>query len=615
MTAPLWITLLVLLATVIALVYDRMSPEIVMMAALVVLILCGVVDSKSAWSGFANQSVIALASLFVVGDGLRNTGALEYLGRRILGDLKGKAGMVRTLGPIAAMSAFVNNTPIVAIFMPVFVTWSKRQRISPSRVLLPLSYAAMLGGTCTLIGTSTNLVVHDILQRHDPQGRGLTMFDLTWVGLPVAALGMLYLATVGRRLLPDREDLLERVETHPREYTVELLVLPECPWVNCSVRKSGLRDLPGLYLFRIERGNEVLTPVTPEHRIEVGDVLHFSGIVSTVVDLQKIRGLAPVDHLTTGEPSVPDSLDSMEGIPASKPKPAKRTGRKLCEVVISVFSPLVGRSIKDANFRAHYCASVLAVHRTGHKLQKKIGQIVLQPGDTLLMDVDEDFANRWRNSPDFVLIAGVDDSAPVAHERTWIALLIFAGVIISMTLFTQDPAVPALAGALAMVLTGCVAGADVPRSIELPLLLLIGAALGVGKAMEASGADRFLAENLLAAASYAGGEIGVVAGLFIVTSLLSQFLSNNATAALMGSLAIASASQFQIDFRPLLVTVAVAASTSFATPIGYQTNLMVRNAGGYRFTDYVRVGLPLTILCGVLTVLIVPIVWPLRLAP
>lgn len=611
MLSPLWITLIVLAVAVVALMFERVSPEVVMVAGLVVLVMTGVLDSNSAWSGFANQSVVALASLFVVGAGLRSTGALEYVGRKILGDLKSAAGLARTTAPVALLSAFVNNTPIVAIFMPMFVTWSKRKRISPSRVLLPLSFAAMLGGTCTLIGTSTNLVVHEVMQTHDPAGRGMSMFEISWVGLPIVFFGMLYMSTIGKRLLPDRADLLERIESHPREYTVELIVLPDCPFAGKSVRKSGLRDLPGLYLFRIERGSQVFTPVTPEDRIEVGDLLHFSGIISTVVDLQKQRGLAPVDHRSLNF-NIPNSLDSMEGIPDPPPvQPAKRTGRMLCEVVISSFSPLVGRTIKDANFRAQYNASVLAVHRTGHKLQQKIGQVVLQPGDTLLVDVDEDFAQRWRNSPDFVLIAGVEDSAPVIHERTWLALAIFGAVVLGMSFWSTDPAVPALAGAVAMVLTGCVSSSAIPQAVELPLLLLVGAALGIGKGMQASGADAFLAENMLAVAKHFG-DIGILAGIFFVTSLLSQFLSNNATAALMGSLAVATAEQFQIDARPLLMTVAVAASSAFATPIGYQTNMMVRNAGGYRFIDYVRVGLPLTIFSGVITVFLVPFVWPLR---
>jgi di/tricarboxylate transporter len=307
------------------------------------------------------------------------------------------------------------------------------------------------------------------------------------------------------------------------------------------------------------------------------------------------------------------SLDSMEGLPAEA-QAAPRAGRQLFEVVISSTSPLQDQSIKDVDFRTRYRAVIIAVHRSGEKLQQKIGQIVLRAGDTLLIDAQEDFARRWRHSQDFILVSGVEDSAPVRHERAWLALIVFGVVVLGMSLASDgrgsriSPTVVAVAGALLMVFTRCVRSREATRNIEFSVLTLVASALGIGKAMESSGAAQWLASGMLSACEGLG-PIGIMAVFYLLTVLLSELLSNNATAALMGTLAIQAALQRGIDARPLLVAVAIASSCAFATPIGYQTNLMVLNPGGYRFLDYVKVGLPLNLLCGIVSVIVIPLVW------
>lgn len=606
MTFELVLTLIVLVGLVLALSQEHVPAEVVMLVALLVLVVGKVLTIEEALAGFANPAMLTIAALFVVGSGLQATGAVETLSRWLLGQPKQGTALLRLISPVAGLSAMMNNTPLVAFFLPIFVHVAKKIRVSPSKLLIPLSYAAVMGGTCSLIGTSTNFMIDGKMRQAGLPGMG--MWEVAWIGIPVTCVGLLYLVTVGQRLLPDRTDALQYAEAHPREYTLELIVRPSCPFAGRSIRDSGLRDLPGLYLYAIDRLEQRLAPVSPDERILVGDVLCFSGVVTTIIDAQRIRGLEPVDHQTdTNSDQLSESLDSMDGVPSPA---APRRGQQLCEVVVSPTSPLIGQSVKEADFRTRYQASILAVHRSGEKLQQKIGQIVLMPGDTLLVDAPRDFGRRWRNSRDFILVSGVEDSAPVEHRRAWIALTILAGVVLGMSLLTEHATLVALIGAVLVVLTGCLSAREAHRSIEMPILLLIASALGVSKALDTSGAAEWIAANLLAWAT-PFGKVAVLAVMVILTGLLTELLSNNACAALMGTLALATAEQVGMDPRPLLLAVAVTSSYGFATPIGYQTNLMVLGPGGYRFADFVKVGLPLDFISWTITIIVVSLLWTL----
>lgn len=610
MSFELIVTLLVLLGLLLGLLQERISAEVVMLVALLVLVFTGVVPVKKALEGFANETIITLGALFVVAAGLQTTGAIETLNTLLLGRPKVGTPIFRLIAPVAALSGFMNNTPLVAFFLPVFVNTAKKIKVSPSQLLIPLSYASILGGTCTLIGTSTNLTVNSELLRRGDTGFG--MFELSWVGIPVTLVGLLYMSLFAKRLLPNKSDLLEYAEAHRREYTAELLVQSTCPLIGKTIRQSGLRELPGLYLYAIERNGDRLSPVSPKEKIALGDLLVFSGVISTVVDLQKIRGLMPVDHHDSEVDSHGTgwSLESMEGVAPTAPRAAPRSGTKLCEVVVAPGSPLVGRSVKDADFRSRYEASIIAVYRAGEKLSQKIGQIVLAPGDSLLVDAADDFPKRWRNSLDFVLVSGLDDTAPVDHRRAWMALGIFLSVVVGMTMFSKMSSIVAVTGAVVMLLTGCVTTRHAYRQIEMSVLLLIAAALGVSSALDSSGAAEWIAGGLLGVVKQYG-PIAVLAAVVLITGFLTELLSNNATAALMSVLVYAIAEQMNMDVRPLLIAVTLTASYGFATPIGYQTNLMVLNAGGYRFKDYLRIGIPMDIICWTMTILIIAALWPL----
>jgi di/tricarboxylate transporter len=610
MSFELTVTLLVLFCLLLGLLQERISAEVVMLLALLALVFTGVVPVKKALEGFANETIITLGALFVVAAGLQTTGAIETLNSLLLGRPKVGTPIFRLIAPVAALSGFMNNTPLVAFFLPIFVATAKKIKVSPSQLLIPLSYASILGGTCTLIGTSTNLTVNSELLRRGDTGFG--MFELAWVGVPVALVGLLYLSLFAKRLLPNKTDLLEYVEAHRREYTAELLVQSTCPLIGKTIRQSGLRELPGLYLYAIERNGERLSPVSPKEKIALGDLLVFSGVISTVVDLQKIRGLMPVDHHDSDMDGSGTgwSLESMEGVTPTGPRAAPRSGTKLCEVVVAPGSPLVGRSVKEADFRSRYNASIIAVYRAGDKLSQKIGQIILAPGDSLLIDAAEDFPKRWRNSLDFVLVSGLDDTAPVDHRRAWMALGVFLAVVVGMTIFSKMSAIVAVTGAVVMLLTGCVNTRHAYRQIEISVLLLIAAALGVSSALDSSGAAEWIAGGLLGMVK-SFGPVAVLAAVVLITGVLTELLSNNATAALMSVLVYAIAEQMNMDARPLLIAVTLTASYGFATPIGYQTNLMVLNPGGYRFKDYLRIGIPMDIICWTMTIVIIAVLWPL----
>ncbi len=602
MSFALVMTLVILLALVVGLAVEKWPPELMMLAALLALIALGIVPLTEGLSGFSNAALLTIAGLFVVGAGLQSTGAVEVLSRWLLGRPKPGTTLARLILPVAGLSSFMNNTPVVAFFLPIFVHVAKKLRVAPSKLLIPLSYAAVLGGTCTLIGTSTNFVVDGALRQEGLPGLG--MWELAWIGVPVTGLGLIYLTTLGQRLLPNRTDLLDYAGTHPREYTVELLVRANCPLVGSTIRKSGLRDLPGLYVYSIERGGERLLPVSPDERIQVHDVLCFSGVVETIVDAQRIRGLEPVDHQTSAPP------DEIELNGSRSPQSLPRRGHQLCEVVISPSSPLIGRSVKDANFRAHYNVPIIAVHRSGEKLQQKIGQIVLRPGDTLLVDAPDDFARRWRNSHDFILVSGLEDTAPVDHRRAGLALALLVGVVAGISIWPDRSALVALLGATLTVMSGCLPAREAQRAVDLSVLLLIAAALGVSRALDTSGAGEWIAGYLVAWAQ-PFGKIAVLSVVVILTGLLTELLSNNACAALMSVLALAAARQLEMDPRPLLIAVAVTSSYGFATPIGYQTNLMVLGPGGYRFADYLRVGIPLDLICWLATIVLISSLWTL----
>ena len=589
-----WFTVGVVCLLIIGLARNFGPPDLLALGALTLLIVVGKLSGSTrlpvpedAVANFGSTALVTVGVLFVIVTGLTQTGAMHLLTHRLLGRPKSeKQAQLRLLPPVAALSAFLNNTPIVAMFLPVVDDLCRKTGLSQSRLFLPLSYAATFGGLCTLIGTSTNLIINGEIARAGLEPLG--MFELSWVGIPCAMAGMIYILVFSKILLPDRRPAIS-LSDDPRQYTVEMSVLAGGPLVGQSVEKAGLRHLPGLFLAEIARADDVIPAVAPTEKLQADDRLVFVGIIESVVDLKKIRGLVPSDE-QAATVNVPD------------------THRCLIEAVVSNRCPLIGKTIRDGQFRSTYNAAVLAIARSGERINAKLGDVVLQPGDTLLLESHTAFEKKQRNSQDFFLVSSVENSAPIRHRQAGVALGIMAAMVVVVTIGVLDIMTAAMVAAGLMVGTRCCTGTEGRRSVDISLLLVIGSALGIGKAMETTGAAATIAEALI---GFAGGnERAVLVALYLVTMIFTELITNNAAAVLMFPIALASAKKLGVDDpRPLIVAVMIAASAAFVTPFGYQTNLMVYGPGGYKYSDYVRFGLPLGLLFMAICVILVPLIW------
>lgn len=583
-----WFTVGVTALVLVALATTNIASDAVLLGALTLLLITGILSPGEALGGLANEGMVTVGVLFVVVAGLQETGTISWLGYALLGRPKSVLGaQARLLASVSFLSAFLNNTPVVAMFIPAVREWARRNNFSVSKLMIPLSYAAIFGGTCTLIGTSTNLVVNGMMI--ETAGiPGMSMFEIAWVGVPAAAVGITYVLLFSRWLLPDRKPPLS-IGNDPREYTVEMNVDPNGPLVGKTIEEAGLRNLPGLFLVEIDRDGQVLPAVAPTEKLRGGDRLVFAGVVESVVDLQRMRGLAPAT----------DQVFKLD---------APRASRLLVEAVVSDTCALTGKSIREGGFRSVYGAAVIAVARNGVRLRFKIGDIVLRPGDTLLLEAPQRFIEQQRNSRDFFLVSPIEDYGPPRHDRAPLAIAITVGMVVAATFGLLSMLKAAMLAAALMMITRCCSVRAARRSIEWEVLIVIAAAFGVGRALETTGAAQTLASQLI---SLAGENPWVtLAIVYAVTGLFTEMITNNAAAVLVFPIALAASRDLGVDFRPFAIAVTMAASASFATPIGYQTNLMVQGPGGYHFKDYLRIGVPLNILLGIVTVLVVPFVWP-----
>ncbi|MEW9677359.1 SLC13 family permease [Lentibacillus sp. L22] len=591
MTFEMMFVLMLLLTMFAALIFEVARPDMVIFSVLVILLLSGVLTIDEALNGFSNEGMLTVALLFIVAGAIQKSGLIDQLMKKWLQNSRTHtSSMLRFFVPISALSAFLNNTPIVVTFTPIIKKWCEDRGIAPSKFLIPLSYATILGGMITLIGTSTNLVVHGLML--DFGLEGFSLFTLAIVGIPVAIIGLIYLFTIGYKLLPDNKGFGQRIKEDFKEYIAEMLVTQDFGHLDKSVWQAGLRDLKGLYLIEIIRGDERISPVRSTTVIQSGDRLIFTGLISTIADLQKMKGL----KLETGTNIDLDDL--------------KDGSTKLVDAVVSDQSSLLSKSIKQSQFRSRYDAGVIAVHRNNERIKSKVGDIVLKPGDSLLLVAGTDFVEKYQQSNDFFVVSSLDTPAALnrSTKKGWFSIIMLLAMIVTVTLGWLSM-FKALALTVLVFLTAkIITPQEAKKYVHFNVLLLIASSLGIGAAIRKTGLAEWVANGLLDF----GDLLGLVATLFIIyilTNVFTEIVTNSAAAVMMLPIGIEMAQTLAVEPTGIAVLITIAASASFITPIGYQTNLIVYGPGGYKFMDYVKVGLPLSLLVMVTSVLIIYYVW------
>lgn len=582
-----WLTILVIVVLVASLVRDHVSPMVAVLGANVTLLVTGVITTEQAFAGFSNPAPITVAALFVVAAAVEKTGALQPVITATLGNGDGgRERLLRLLAPTAAASAFLNNTPIVAMLTPQVSDWAEKRGHSASRYLMPISFATILGGMATLVGTSTNLVVSGLMQEQGLAPMG--MFEISRIGVPVAVVGVGLLVLLAPVLLPERRAARQVLGEESREYVVQQIVEAGGVMDGQTVEVAGLRQLQGVFLVEIERAEEIIAPATPAAVLRGGDRLTFVGQVDMVRDLQMLRGLTPAEQHHAAW------LDGSE--------------HTFFEVVVSGTSPLVGSTLKEAGFRSRYQAAVLAMHRAGERVRAKLGEVRIRAGDTLLLLSDAGFADRWRHRSDFLLVSHLGGAPPPSTRRAWFVGLVTAAIVTVAALGWMPIVHSAILGAIVLILGKALSPTEARRAINAETLIVIAAAFGIGSALENSGVAALLGNSIVGTLQPLG-EVVVLLALVLATIALTELITNNAAAVLMFPIAMAAAARIEADPRPFALALAVAASASFLTPIGYQTNTMVYGPGGYRFTDYFRLGIPLTLVVILTIALAVPFFW------
>jgi di/tricarboxylate transporter len=582
-----WATVGIIILMLVALLKDIARPDMILLGCLGLLLLLGILPPEDAFAGLSNKAVLAVGALFVVAAGVQNTGALQFTDRLLFPRSKNlPVATARLMLTTASMSAFLNNTPIVAMLIPRVRAWCEKTGVPASKLMIPLSFGAIVGGMTTLIGTSTNLLVAGLMEASGYGSLGL--FDLAWVGVPAALGAILYFTLIGHHLLPDRSKEGTDLADGLREYIFEVRVAPSSPLVGLSVEQADLRALEDAYLVHLRRGEEII-PSSPEAVLHAGDVLTFVGSPSILDRLLERPGLERVQQ-------------SMEA--------SGHTTLPLYEAVVSPSSNLVGKSLREVRFREHYQGVVLGIHRREATIEGSLSRVPIKAGDLLLVEARNGFDKRWNQIHDeFYLVA------PRRPERVKpqvgkapLALAILAGVILFAAFGVADIVTTAFIGALAMIVTGCLRGRDARRAVDIPVLIVIAAALGLGRAIESTGLAATGAHLVTEQASIFGA-VGVVAAVYVATNLLTELITNNAAAALMVGVGLAASQELGVPPEAFAVAVAIAASASFLTPIGYQTNLMVLAAGGYRFSDFTKTGLPVNLVVGVIAVAMIWLIW------
>ncbi|MBI3924218.1 MAG: SLC13 family permease [Armatimonadetes bacterium] len=581
----------VLVGAVVLFATEWISVDVAALLVMTILMLSGTLSSQEGIGGFSDSATVTVAAMFILSAGLSRTGAVNAIADRLARIVKKSfwLGLATLMLSVGTISAFINNTACVALFLPIALMLARVAQVSPSKLLMPVSFAAILGGTCTLIGTSPNLVVNSVAVSHGLEPFG--MFEFGQLGLLTLVMGSVYMLILGTRLIPDRRSSSELTNTFAMgDYLTEIVLLPEASSVGKLVGESPLVHDLDIDILQIYRDADVLSVPLSDVRLHANDILRVRCDVEKLRKLQGKQGIQFKSNLRLTE----STMDTREVV--------------LVEAVIAPASLLVGRSLKQINFRARFGATAIAIRHHEELLHENLGNVPLRAGDVLLIEARRDHLGTLKGNSNFVLISETEESW-FRRRRIPVAVLIFAAVVTAVTLGAST-VLAALMGALMMVLTGCLTVEEAYRALDLKVLFMIAGSLSLGAALEKTGTAVYLAERF--ASSLGGfGSFAVVGGVYLITMILTELISNAATAALVSPLAIGIGLSLGLDPRPLLVAVTFASSASFMTPVGYQTNTMIFGPGQYRFSDFLRVGVPLNLMCWALATVMIPLLWPL----
>ena len=591
-----YITIGVILMTVILFITEKLSVDLVAMLAMIILVLTGVISPEDGVSGFSNKATITVAFMFVLSAALLKTGALQNLAFTVgkLFKRRYALGVATMMGVIAIISAFVNNTPVVAVFIPVVIQIAFSSGHAPEKMLIPLSYASIMGGMCTLIGTSTNLLVSGIAESYGLEP--FTLFELTALGVSLSLAGMIYMFFVGNRLLPaDRrpDNLQEGFQL--RDYICEIKLLQGNESTGARIMDSPLiRDL-NLDILEIRRNGLTFNLPQGDFVLQADDVLKVRSDIQKIKSLKERVKVIDDDALEVGRNHL------------------REKNASLLELVITSDSPFINKTLREVDFRRQFRATVLAIRHRQSIVHEKLYGVPLQAGDLILAEVKTHYIPELKkrenktNAP-FVILS--EDHLTDFNQRQFaVVITVTLGIVLSTSLQLLPIMVSVISGVLLLVTLGVISMQEMYRAINWKIIFLLAGALSLGKAMANSGLDQELAGILVDQLAGYGPWV-VVAGLYLMTSILTELMSNSATAALLAPIAIATANQLGINPMPLLVAVTIAASASFMTPIGYQTNTMVYSAGRYKFLDFFRVGVWLNLLLWLLSSALIPVLFP-----
>ena len=588
----IWIVTGILLITLLLLVTEKLSVDVTAVGIIAVLSLTRILTPEEAISGLANPAVVTVAAMFLISRALIKTGAVAFVHDRVtyFSGGKSKVALFFVFITVALSSAFINNTPVVVLFIPVLMSMGCKYGFSPSKYLIPLSYVSILAGTCTLIGTSTNILVSDLSARHGYGAIG--MFELAKVGVPIAVLGAGFIFLTSKKLLPEIVNPTCELESKEhRKYLSQLVVIEGSPLVGIDSMPAFQREYAELKLIEVIRGRHIFYPGRDLFRVVPGDILIIKGEAREIVNILNENKIVSPQNKEQSE------LDVTE--------PEK----VLVEVIIPPQSAMIGEHIRDVRFLRHQDVTILAVERRGlHYTEKRIQDMRLKLGDLLLVQLPWEKLDQIRGDADVIIVEDVHDKI-VHYQKAPIAGLVFLGVVAAAATGLLNIMVSALTGVLLLLVTRCLGIRDAYRALQGNILLLIAGTIALGAAMEKTGASEVYAHYFLSL-FHGLSPIYILGGFLLLTSISTQLLSNNATAVLLLPIAISTAIKMGVNPSPFIIAVCIGASACFATPIGYQTNLLVYGPGAYRFSDFLKMGIPLNLIVLAAGSVLIPYFWP-----